>query len=45
MTVSGLGDIVRCLRHPFTGNEATYFDMTSVNFTWDRLWERSTTPS
>jgi superfamily II DNA or RNA helicase len=38
-------DVVRYLRHPFTGNEATYFDMTSVNFTWDRLWDKSTDPN
>jgi len=38
-------DVVRYLRHPFTGDEETYFDMTSVNFTWDRLFERAVTPS
>ena len=38
-------DNVRYLRHPFTGDEETYFDMTSVNFTWDRLWGRSNVPS
>jgi superfamily II DNA or RNA helicase len=38
-------DTVRYLRHPFTGDEQTYFDMTSVNFTWGRLWERSSPPT
>ncbi|MBX5470786.1 MAG: DUF3883 domain-containing protein, partial [Thermoleophilaceae bacterium] len=29
---------VRYLRRPFTGNEETYFDVTSVNFEWKSLW-------
>jgi hypothetical protein len=38
-------DGVRYLRHPFTGSDQTYFDVTSVNFTWDRLWSRSSEPN
>lgn len=37
--------IVRYLRHPFRGSEDTYFDVTSVNFTWKTLWERGQEPS
>jgi len=38
-------DTVRYVRHPFTGTEQTYFDMTSVNFDWDKLWTRGAVPS
>lgn len=38
-------DVVRYLRHPFEGSDHIYFDVTSVNFTWDRLWGRATVPS
>jgi superfamily II DNA or RNA helicase len=43
--VSPDSDTVRYLHQPFTGEEQTYFDVTSVNFNWSRLWERSTAPS
>lgn len=38
-------DTVRYLRHPFEGrSEEFIFDVTSVNFTWAALWNRSVEP-
>ncbi len=38
-------DTVRYLRQPFRGREETYFEMTSVNFTWATMWDRAGDPS
>ena len=38
-------DVVRYLRHPFTGTDDQYFDVTSVNFNWSSLWSRASPPS
>ncbi len=39
------GETVRYLREPFRGDENIYFEMTSSNFSWPKLWERAETPS
>ena len=39
-------DTVRYLRRPFDGRSGDFvFEVTSVNFTWSALWDRSETPS
>jgi superfamily II DNA or RNA helicase len=38
-------DTVRYLRQPFRGTDDTYFEMTSVNFTWRTMWDRAGEPS
>jgi len=39
-------DTVRYLRQPFDGRDEDFvFDVTSVNFTWSALWDRSSNPS
>lgn len=37
--------VVRYLRRPFQGDENTYFDVTSVNYTWKKLIEKSDAPA
>ena len=36
---------VRYLREPFTGSEDAYFDVTSVNYTWNKLFDRAEAPA
>jgi SNF2 family DNA or RNA helicase len=44
--VSSTGDTVRYLRQPFKGRSEDFvFEVTSVNFTWSALWDRSAPPS
>jgi hypothetical protein len=38
------GPVVRYLRQPFDGAEESYFDVTSVNYTWAKLFDRASTP-
>jgi superfamily II DNA or RNA helicase len=36
---------VRYLRRPFQGEEAVFFDVTSVNYEWKKLFERAEVPA
>ena len=38
-------DQVRYVRNPFSGADDTYFDMTSVNYDWVRLWAKGGEPT
>ena len=35
----------RYLRRPFKGEEAAFFDVTSVNYEWKTLFERAEVPA
>jgi hypothetical protein len=39
------GTDVRYLRQPFRGEEAAFFDVTSVNYEWKKLFERAEAPA
>jgi len=44
VAVDGGATDVRYLTKPFRTSEDSLFDVTSVNYTWDALWERAGTP-
>jgi len=44
VAVDGDETELRYLTRPFKGTEDVYFDAASVNFEWDRLWQRGRPP-
>lgn len=44
VAVDGDATDVRYLRHPFRVSEDSLFDVTSVNFGWDEMWDRAAPP-
>jgi hypothetical protein len=39
------GTDVRYLRQPFKGEDAAFFDVTSVNYEWTKLFDRGEVPT
>ena len=44
VAVDGDETELRYVTRPFKGTEDVYFDAASVNFEWDKLWERGQSP-